>query len=95
MEHELTILIGPLDGFHDEIHVMARMDLDSFEDQGLPDDVSGTLLQVPDQMLDAARSPSEALVVLGGATYRFADLHRDGTFQLRKDSRISPQPVIP
>jgi hypothetical protein len=93
LEHQLTIIIGPVDGLHDEIHVMARMNIGSFEDENFPESVTGTLLNAPAQVFQTVQPGSDALVDLGGRTYRLTKLNSDGTFELHKYSgRVLSRP---
>lgn len=94
MEHQLTIVYGSSPGhpFDDQIRVMAEMPLGPFEDEGYPDSISGTLVNVPELLLRTGSNvPMD--VDLGGRPYRFISLNADGTFELRRD--ISAEQLAP
>jgi len=84
VEHELLIGSGADVTLHDQIHVMAQMNIGAFEDEGYPDAITGTLLGVTDPILRRVRSDPNVLVDLGGQTYRFRTLNDDGVFELRR-----------
>ena len=88
MEHVLTIACAPGAGCEpkdEPWRLVARMEIGSFEDDGYPDLAGGTLLQVPEGLLSDVESGAVVRVELGGQTYRFTALERDGRFRVAKD----------
>ena len=86
MEHQLTIAYGggaEDQPFEDLIHVMARMNIRSFEDDGYPDLVDGNLLGMPAELCRRVQDSQTVRVDLGGHAYQFASLDANGHFQLR------------
>jgi len=84
VEHELTItpFVPGYEPVDEPIHVMAQIDLASFEDDGYPESITGTLLDVPELLIAGASSLANFVVDLGGKAYRFVNLDKDGTFKL-------------
>jgi hypothetical protein len=87
MEHLLTIPFGksPDHPADDQIRVMARLDVTSFEDEGWPDLLKGKLIDVPARLIPRVRSGEPVLADVAGKTYRVAALSDDGEIELRKD----------
>ena len=64
---------------------MAQTDVGGFEEDGLPDSVKGTLLEVvPEQLMKKVQDDDEVLVELGGQPYHFDSLDHRGAFELRR-----------
>jgi hypothetical protein len=88
MQHQLSITYGATrdqQPFDPQIHLMAQTDVGGFEEDGLPDSVKGTLLQVvPEQLVKKVKAHDEVCVELGGQSYRFDSLEPGGAFELRR-----------
>jgi hypothetical protein len=89
MQHQLSITYGAArdqQPFDSQIHLMAQTDVGGFEEDGLPDSVKGTLLQVvPEQLVKKVKAHDDVVVELGGQAYRFASLDPGGAFELRRN----------
>ena len=88
MEHELTIASSPgagIESCDEPLHVMARMNLGSFENEGYPESIEGKLLAVPARLARQAAAGRAVRADLGGQLYMFTHLRSDGSFRLSKD----------
>jgi hypothetical protein len=89
MQHQLSITYGASrdhQPFDHQIHLMAQTDVGGFEEDGLPDSIKGTLLEVaPEQLVKKVKAQDDVFVELGGKTYRFDSLGPGGAFELRRD----------
>ena len=86
MEHQITIFNGNA-ACHEVVHLMARIELGPFEDDGFPETVRGTLIE-PEDLPRSAGTEPDTLVELGGRTYRFSSVEDGGAFELRKDHDV-------
>lgn len=86
MQHQLIIPHGvsPDHPMDDQIRVMARTNVEDFEDFGYPEIVTGNLIEVPNELLRMVRSGEQVFADMGGKSYRFTRLDSGGSFELRR-----------